>query len=151
MSDLIDRQEAIEHCKKRLYESAYNNTMVVCDVSYIMQDIADNRIDVWLKELPSAQPEPCKETAMRLIDADALRASMYHEAFEKDTDFQKWDSGCWIRYKLFEDVLDNAPTIKTISLKEAIEEYYKRQCDAIAKAVFSIRSYDKQVSEGENK
>ena len=57
MSDLIDRQEAIEHCKKRLYESAYNNTMVVCDVSYIMQDIADNRIDVWLKELPSAQPE----------------------------------------------------------------------------------------------
>ena len=57
MSDLIDRQEAIEHCKKRLLESAYNNVQVVCDVSYTMQDIADNRIDVWLKELPSADPE----------------------------------------------------------------------------------------------
>ena len=57
MSDLIDRQEAIEHCKKRLLESAYNNVQVVCDVSYTMQEIADNRIENWLKELPSVQPE----------------------------------------------------------------------------------------------
>lgn len=48
---------------------------------------------------------------MRLIDADALRETMYHEAFETDTDMQKWDSGCWIRYKMFEDALENAPTI----------------------------------------
>ena len=39
---------------------------------------------------------------MRLIDADALGNRMYHESFEKDSDLQKWDSGCWIRYKLFE-------------------------------------------------
>ena len=39
---------------------------------------------------------------MRLIDADALENRMYHESFEKDSDLQKWDSGCWIRYKLFE-------------------------------------------------
>ena len=49
---------------------------------------------------------------MRLIDADALRAHMYHEAFETDTDMQRWDSGCWIRYKMFENALDNAPTIE---------------------------------------
>ena len=30
----------------------------------------------------------------KLIDADALREAMYHEAFETDTDLQKWDSGC---------------------------------------------------------
>ena len=48
---------------------------------------------------------------MRLIDADALKETMYHEAFETDTDMQKWDSGCWIRYKMFEDALENAPTI----------------------------------------
>ena len=48
---------------------------------------------------------------MRLIDADALRETMYHEAFETDTDMQKWDSGCWIRYKMFENALKNAPTI----------------------------------------
>lgn len=49
---------------------------------------------------------------MRTIDADALRAQMYHEAFETDTDMQRWDSGCWIRYKMFENALDNAPTIE---------------------------------------
>jgi hypothetical protein len=48
---------------------------------------------------------------MRLIDADALRTAMYHEAFEKDSDMQKWDSGCWIRYKMFENVLENMPTV----------------------------------------
>ena len=47
----------------------------------------------------------------RLIDADALRAKMYHEAFETDTPMQKWDSGCWIRYKMFENAEKTAPTV----------------------------------------
>ena len=47
----------------------------------------------------------------RLIDADALRTAMYHEAFETDTPMQKWDSGCWIRYKMFERAEESAPTI----------------------------------------
>ena len=47
----------------------------------------------------------------RLIDADALRKSMYHDAFETDTPMQKWDGGCWIRYKLFELQEEAAPTI----------------------------------------
>ena len=49
---------------------------------------------------------------MRLIDADALSARMYHDAFETDSDMQKWDSGCWIRYKMFENAIEDAPTIK---------------------------------------
>jgi hypothetical protein len=47
----------------------------------------------------------------RLIDADALRQKMYHEAFEMDSPMQKWDSGCWIRYKMFERMEETAPTI----------------------------------------
>lgn len=50
----------------------------------------------------------------RLIDADALRDRMYHAAFESDTDMQRWDSGCWIRYKLFEQVLDETPEINLL-------------------------------------
>lgn len=49
---------------------------------------------------------------MRIIDADALSAKMYHDAFETDSDMQKWDSGCWIRYKMFEKNLEDAPTIE---------------------------------------
>ena len=48
----------------------------------------------------------------RLISAENLSHSMYHEAFEKDTDLQKWDGGCWIRYKLFENILEEQPTIE---------------------------------------
>lgn len=49
---------------------------------------------------------------MRMIDADALCDAMYHEAFETDGEMQKWDSGCWIRYKMFENAIDEAPTIE---------------------------------------
>ena len=48
---------------------------------------------------------------MRLIDIDAMSDEMYHLAFETDSDMQKWDGGCWIRYKMFEKCRDNAPTI----------------------------------------
>ena len=55
----------------------------------------------------------------RLIDADALNAAMYHEAFETDTDMQKWDSGCWIRYKMFEQAIKAAPTIEAEPVRHA--------------------------------
>lgn len=50
----------------------------------------------------------------RYIDADALNERMYHDAFETDSDMQKWDSGCWIRYKMFENALADAPTIDPV-------------------------------------
>lgn len=46
-----------------------------------------------------------------LISRQQLREAMYHEAFEKDSDLQRWDNGCWIRYKLFENVINNLPSI----------------------------------------
>lgn len=53
----------------------------------------------------------------RLIDADALRQSMYHEAFETDSNMQKWESGCWIRYKMFENAIESEPTIDAVPVK----------------------------------
>ena len=47
----------------------------------------------------------------RLGDLDRLEREMYHKAFETDTDLQRWDSGCWIRYKMFEIAVATAPTI----------------------------------------
>ena len=46
------------------------------------------------------------------IDAEELYHRMYEEAFEKDSDLQRWDSGCWIRFKLFENVLKDMPEIE---------------------------------------
>lgn len=52
--DTISRKAAIDHLKKRLYETAINN-MSGDDALY--QEIADNRVGVWVNEIPSAQPE----------------------------------------------------------------------------------------------
>ena len=51
---------------------------------------------------------------MRLIDAESLRGAMYHKSFETDTDLQRWDSGCWIRYKLFQETIDEEPTVDAV-------------------------------------
>ena len=39
---------------------------------------------------------------------DEVSRAMYHQCFEcdNDEDMQKWDSGNWIRYKLFENVIE---------------------------------------------
>lgn len=46
-----------------------------------------------------------------LIDWDELSTFMYHHAFELDSADQRWDSGCWIRYRLFENAMKAMPTI----------------------------------------
>ena len=53
---------------------------------------------------------------MRLVDIDALSHEMYHLAFETDSNMQKWDGGCWIRYRMFEKCRDNAPTIDAVKI-----------------------------------
>ena len=55
--DLIRRQDAIEHLKKRLHETAVNNVGIMCMAEHVFAEIADNRLGVWMEELPSAQPE----------------------------------------------------------------------------------------------
>ncbi len=50
----------------------------------------------------------------RFIDADAFKWEMYQAAFESDTDLQRWDSGCWIRYKLFEEILNKQQTADVV-------------------------------------
>lgn len=53
MNDSISRQAAIAHLKQRLYETQLNN-----DTEHpYYEEIADNRIDVWMNEVPSVQPE----------------------------------------------------------------------------------------------
>lgn len=52
----------------------------------------------------------------RYIDAEKFEREMYHEAFETDSDMQKWDSGCWIRYKMFENCIAQQPTADVVEV-----------------------------------
>ena len=69
---------------------------------------------------------------MDLIDRNRLNAEMYRECFEKNDYFskgmQKWDSGNWIRYKVFEEILKKQPSArpkgKWIPCSERLPEEY---------------------------
>ena len=61
---LVDADKTIGHIKTRLLETALNNCTAVCDVSYIYQECADNRIETWVDEMPTVDAEPvvrCKD------------------------------------------------------------------------------------------
>lgn len=74
-----------------------------CNISGEKIKIADVRLtDCPLIKLPNHGD---------LIDREELSAAMYHEAFETDSNMQKWDSGCWIRYKMFENKMNETPVI----------------------------------------
>lgn len=63
-----------------------------------------------------------------LISRKAMREAMYHEAMEKDSDEQKWDGGCWIRYKMFERVIESLPSAEpVIRCKDCEHDGYCRR------------------------
>lgn len=50
-NDTIYRQETTKHLKHRLYETAANNP----DLGGVFSEIADNRVETWINELPTAE------------------------------------------------------------------------------------------------
>lgn len=51
------------------------------------------------------------------ICAEQLREEMYHQAFEEEPEgMVRWDSGLWIRYKLFETTLDKILEEKAMTI-----------------------------------
>lgn len=53
MDELISRQKALDHLRKRLIQTANNNVGFVCDAGSTFED-ASERIKTWLDEVPSA-------------------------------------------------------------------------------------------------
>ncbi len=71
MDDTIYREAAVKHLKHRLYETATNNP----DIAGVFSEIADNRVETWIEELPSAHPETEKRTAkseQNISDSDLI-------------------------------------------------------------------------------
>lgn len=94
MSDLISRQEAIAHIKNRLYEMSFN---IDAEHPYY-EEIADNRIETWINELPSVHSEiiRCKDC----VHLEILNGSTYYarcrwhgrlfESFGRRADTRTW-------------------------------------------------------------
>lgn len=54
MIKYIDKGTALQHLTDRLMESALNNVGIKVDADELFRDIAENRLPVWLDELPAA-------------------------------------------------------------------------------------------------
>ena len=54
MADLISREEAISTIKSMLYETALNSVESDENAAQLYEDIADNRIEIWLGLVDSA-------------------------------------------------------------------------------------------------
>ena len=79
----------------------------------------------------------------KIIDADALREALYHEAFETDSSMQKWDSGCWIRYKMFENAIEAAKPIDAVPVVRC--KYCKHYKDGWC---YNPNTYDDEKTRG---
>ena len=61
----------------------------------------------------------------KLIDAYELEREMYRKCIDTDEEIEKgrakWDSGLWIRYKVFEDAITLAPRVDPVKHGHWIE------------------------------
>jgi hypothetical protein len=68
---------------------------------------------------------------MRLINADELRWKMCYKCIDTDEEMKKgrakWDSGLWIRYKVFEDTLILTPTVDAEPIRHGRWKPYKTE------------------------
>ena len=62
----------------------------------------------------------------KLIDAYELEREMYRKCIDTDEEIEKgrakWDSGLWIRYKVFEDTIILAPRVDPVKHGHWVDE-----------------------------
>ena len=56
----IDKGTARQHLIDRLMESALNNVGIKADADEVFRDIAENRLPVWIDELPTYDVQEIK-------------------------------------------------------------------------------------------
>ena len=86
----------------------------------------------------------------RLIDAYALARAMYHKSFEVDDGRNVWNSGLWIRYKIFEEAIRDAPTIDAVPVIRCKDCVYFSGDGFYCEYDMLVQSYD-YCSKGKKK
>ena len=54
---LIEKQKALDHLRERLHEAAAEFATIVCGADAVFEEIAENRIQIWLDEVQPEQPK----------------------------------------------------------------------------------------------
>lgn len=72
----------------------------------LFEEEAEEAFDFCIKILRSNKKD-CQRCRSDVLEE--LTREMYNECFNKSHEedgLQKWDGGCWVRYKLFENVME---------------------------------------------
>ena len=94
--------------------------------------VADCQVEHQMTIAVMRKGEPMSD----LISRKAMREAMYHEAMEKDSDEQKWDGGCWIRYKMFERVIESLPSAQPEIIRcKDCKHFNDGDCEELPKLV----------------
>lgn len=110
--------ELKEHCKRAISPEnklAFDTNSKIYQEHKLILDIIEELENLKI-ELEELRMQTSDEHNM-LIDTiseiklgayDEVEKAIYRQCFEydNDEDMQKWDSGNWIRYKLFENVME---------------------------------------------
>ena len=101
---LIDADAVANHLKERLIETAINNVGIMASADDVYREMAKNRIDVWIDELPTAEPQwiPCSEKVPEKVgeyivtdDSGGLKciniSHFYPDAAPINGDDMRWD------------------------------------------------------------
>ena len=65
---------------------------------------------------------------------------MYHKSFEVDDGRNVWNSGLWIRYKIFEEAIRDAPTIDAVPVGQVLRDSIRLEEEGIAETSDSKKS-----------
>lgn len=82
---------------------------------------------------------------MRLIDADELDRIMYHKAFEVDDGRNVWNSGLWIRYKIYEEASEEAKTFDAVPVIRCKDCKYWH-CDDVDTYCYKLSIFDTDMN-----
>ena len=83
MDDLISREEAISTIKSMLYQTALNSVEGDEKAALLYGDIADNRVEIWLKLVDSVSAVP----VVRCRDCKYYAINRLTKAYEPDKRF----------------------------------------------------------------
>jgi hypothetical protein len=111
--DAVNRQEAIDKIKKRLFETAFNNVGIKQNIDETLVDVAENRLENWFDELPSIQPEPCGDAVSRNAIVQKLNQMDRYVSTELrlcDTDNKFPQNEVFIVDDVYEEIVEQLPS-----------------------------------------
>ena len=136
MSELIDRQQAIDKITKRLFETAFNNVGIKQNIDETLVDVAENRLGNWFDELPSVQSDTTTHESIPVktgkndgdkTSGDCISRQAAINEIHEDADWLAAQGSDWQTERMERDksILMSLPTVEPETIRCRDCKYYR--------------------------